>query len=37
MMNGVPVVAAPPEIDITTVDQLRAVLLDAAIRGMRLS
>ena len=33
MMNGVPVVAAPPEIDITTTDQLRAVLLDAAIRG----
>ena len=33
MINGVPVVTAPPEIDITTADQLRAVLLDAAARG----
>lgn len=33
MINGVPVIAAPAEIDITTTDQLRAVLLDAASRG----
>jgi anti-sigma B factor antagonist len=33
MINGVPVVAMPAEIDITTTDQLRGVLLDAAIRG----
>ena len=33
MINGVPVVAAPAEIDVTTTDQLRAVLLDAASRG----
>ena len=29
MINGMPVVAAPAEIDIATEDQLRAVLLDA--------
>ena len=29
MINGVPVVAAPAEIDIAIKDQLRAVLLDA--------
>jgi anti-anti-sigma factor len=33
MISGVPVVTAPPEIDIITADQLRAVLLDAAARG----
>ena len=33
MTGGVPVVTAPPEIDITSADQLRAVLLDTAIRG----
>ena len=33
MINGVPVVAAPAEIDITTADQLRAVLLDTTARG----
>jgi anti-anti-sigma factor len=33
MISGVPVVTAPPEIDITTADQLRAVLLDTAARG----
>jgi anti-anti-sigma factor len=33
MIKGVPVVAAPAEIDITTTDQLHAVLLDAASRG----
>lgn len=33
MTGGVPVVTAPAEIDITTADQLRAVLLDAAARG----
>jgi anti-sigma B factor antagonist len=33
MINGVPVVTAPAEIDITTTEQLRAVLLDAASRG----
>ena len=33
MTGGVPVVTAPPEIDITSADQLRAVLLDTAARG----
>jgi anti-sigma B factor antagonist len=33
MINGVPVVAAPAEIDMTTTDELCAVLLDAADRG----
>jgi anti-sigma B factor antagonist len=33
MINGVPVVAAPVEIDISSTDQLGAVLLDAATRG----
>jgi anti-sigma B factor antagonist len=33
MINGVPVVTAPEEIDITTAEQLRAVLLCAAARG----
>jgi anti-sigma B factor antagonist len=33
MINGVPVVATPAEVDITTADQLCAVLLDAAGRG----
>jgi hypothetical protein len=30
-VGGVPVVAAPAEIDVTTAGQLRAVLLEAAI------
>ena len=34
MIGGVPVVTAPAEIDITTADQLRAVLIDTATRGM---
>ena len=33
MIGGVPVVAAPAEIDITSADQLRAVLLDTAAEG----
>lgn len=33
MINGVPVVVAPAEIDITTADQLGAVLLDTFTRG----
>ena len=33
MINGVPMVTAPAEIDITTADQLRALLLDTAVRG----
>ena len=33
MVNGVPVVAAPAEIDVTNADWLRAVLLEAACRG----
>ena len=33
MSRGVPVVTAPAEIDITSADQLRVVLLDAAARG----
>jgi anti-sigma B factor antagonist len=33
MIDGVPVVTAPAEIDITTADQLGAVLLDSAVRG----
>ena len=33
MVNGVPVVAAPEEIDASNADWLRAVLLDAAARG----
>jgi anti-sigma B factor antagonist len=33
MINGVPVVSAPAEIDVATADQLRAVLLDTAARG----
>ena len=33
MVNGVPVVAAPEEIDITNAAALRTALLDAADRG----
>ena len=33
MINGVPVVTAPAEIDITTAEQLRVVLLRSAARG----
>jgi len=33
LINGVPVVAAPAEIDVTTAEQLRSVLLEAASRG----
>jgi anti-sigma B factor antagonist len=33
MINGVPMITAPAEIDITTADQLRALLLDTAVRG----
>lgn len=33
MVNGVPVVAAPEEIDITNADELRTVLLESAARG----
>jgi anti-sigma B factor antagonist len=33
MVSGVPVVTAPAEIDLTTADQLRTVLLDTAARG----
>jgi len=33
MVNGVPVVAAPEEIDASNADCLRAVLLEAAARG----
>jgi anti-sigma B factor antagonist len=33
MIDGIPVMTAPPEIDITTADQLRAVLLDMATWG----
>jgi anti-sigma B factor antagonist len=33
MVNGVPVVKAPAEVDITTADQLRAVLLEATAGG----
>ena len=33
MIDGIPVVTAPPEIDITNADELRAVLLDTATRG----
>jgi anti-sigma B factor antagonist len=33
MINGVPVVTALAEIDVTTADQLRLVLLEAASRG----
>lgn len=33
MVGGVPVVAAPAEIDVTTAGQLRAVLLEAAGAG----
>jgi anti-sigma B factor antagonist len=33
MVNGVPVVAAPPEIDASNADWLRAVLFEAAARG----
>jgi anti-anti-sigma factor len=33
MINGVPVVAAPAEIDTTAAEHLRAVLLDSAARG----
>jgi hypothetical protein len=33
MINGVPVVAAPAEIDVTTAEQLRSVLLEAASHG----
>jgi anti-anti-sigma factor len=33
MIDGIPVMTAPPEIDITTADQLRTVLLDMATWG----
>jgi anti-sigma B factor antagonist len=33
VISGVPVVTAPAEIDVITVDQLRVVLLDAAAQG----
>jgi anti-anti-sigma factor len=33
MVQGVPVVAAPEEIDVSNADWLRAVLLEAASRG----
>ena len=33
MINGVPVVAAPAEIDIVNAEQLRTVLLEAGRRG----
>jgi anti-sigma B factor antagonist len=33
MINGVPVVAVPAEIDVTTAEQLRMVLLCSAARG----
>jgi anti-anti-sigma factor len=33
MVGGVPVVAAPKEIDVSNADWLRAVLLEAASRG----
>ncbi len=33
MVSGVPVVAAPEEIDITNADRLRAALLEAAVHG----
>jgi hypothetical protein len=33
MINGVPVVAAPEEIDVTNAGWLRSVLLQAADRG----
>jgi anti-sigma B factor antagonist len=33
MISGVPVVTAPAEIDVTTADQLRLALLEAAARG----
>src|SRR5262249_60626724 len=33
MVGGVPVVTAPPEIDATTVGQLRAILLEWHTRG----
>ena len=33
LVSGVPVVTAPSEIDLSTADQLRAVLLDTAARG----
>ena len=33
MINGMPVVAAPAEIDVTTAEQLRSVLLEAASHG----
>ncbi|HEY0998668.1 MAG TPA: hypothetical protein VGD83_03435 [Streptosporangiaceae bacterium] len=34
MIGGVPVLEAPAEIDITTADELRAVLLATAAGGM---
>jgi len=33
MITGVPVVRAPAEVDVTTAEQLRAVLLEAATHG----
>jgi anti-sigma B factor antagonist len=33
IINGVPVVTAPAEIDVTTAEQLRMVLLHSAARG----
>lgn len=33
MINGLPVVTAPAEIDVTTAEKLRAVLLEVAANG----
>jgi len=33
VINGVPVIVAPAEIDLTTAEQLRMVLFDSAGRG----
>jgi hypothetical protein len=33
MIGGLPVVAAPAEMDATTAEELRAVLLEAASQG----
>jgi len=33
MINGMPLVTAPEEIDVTTAEHLRAVLFHAAARG----
>ncbi len=37
MINGVPVMATPAEIDITTAEQLRAVLLAATTKNQSIS